>query len=84
MSKKKQKTGKLELLRESLDTWDRYRGNLNLTWRLADTGMRSQRPIEEFALRCKCGRWYGWTHLSKAEEVLKRIHEIGCPVCRNR
>lgn len=58
-----------------------YRGNQLLQWR---TGAitKDERIIEEFAVQCKCGRWWGWTHLGRAQKVLEKIQLKGCPKCR--
>jgi hypothetical protein len=67
---------------ENLDIWDGYRGNHDLAWRLSRKAMKHNKALEEFAVRCKCGAWWGWTYHAHAMAVLNKIQERGCLRCR--
>lgn len=68
---------------ECADRTDGYRGESRLEWRF--TGKYAHDlPIEEFAIKCRCGAWWGWTHIQKAEKLLKRLEKKGCPKCKKQ
>jgi hypothetical protein len=62
---------------DSCDTWDGYRGDQRLAWKLM-----AQR-VEMYAIRCPCGQWWGWTwNLPRACRVADRLEAKGCPRCK--
>lgn len=82
---------KLARVKENLDLGrDGYRGNQNLSWRTGavvrekdpKTQKEYDRIIEEFAIRCRCGVWWGWASLARSLKIETRIHAKGCPKCK--
>lgn len=65
---------------ENLDFWDGYRGEHRLAWSVLHG--KGGRMFEIFAIRCRCGVWWGWTYLEKAREMLKKLEDNGCLRCR--
>jgi hypothetical protein len=68
---------------ENLDIWDGFRGNRRLAWRPVFSKKQGQPAMEELAARCRCGVWWGWTYLHKAQEMLAKFDEKGCLRCRS-
>lgn len=61
-----------------------YRGDKNMQWRIGKIASwgKVDRIVEEYAVRCKCGSWWGWTYLIRANKILERLQKKGCPRCK--
>ena len=67
---------------EDLDTWDGYRGNRRLAWSPVFAKSSKAPAMQELAVRCKCGVWWGWTYYNHAIEMLDKLDVKGCLRCR--
>jgi hypothetical protein len=73
---------KLKRLKIDGTLWDGYRGNKHIVW----SGFYDEEGfmIEEFAIECKCGAWYGWVKgVTTAKKVYKRMQKSGCKECKS-
>lgn len=77
----KKKTRVIKLLKIDGDRWDGYRGNKDIVWQ--GVYNESGFMIEEFGVRCGCGRWYGWIEgIYNAKTLSREMKSKGCNHCK--
>jgi len=55
-----------------------YRGIQTLRWKFE---INNGKPRVTVAAQCKCGKWWGWAHEDRREELLQLVG-TGCPGCK--